>query len=268
VLTFRHELVAAVAARKCKTRVQFKGLEADMKDSDRGVEQVLERKTLSSQLYEILERKVITGELQPGTRLSEESVAETFKVSRSPAREALLDLEKAGLAVRVGARDRMITVPTREMIAAKYDLWWIVDVGRTYLSALNATKDDCLELRQYVDRMARAVKARDSKRYIAACEKWHKMIRRSCPNVFVNQVGGECDLYLKWMEVLYDRSPDMSEQTVAEHMRILEAYEGRDLGALSEAIRQHITRQRERLLVLFESARLAAGNDTALSPPA
>ncbi len=237
-----------------------------MKEDQRDVEQVLERKTLSSQLYEILERKVLTGELMPGTRLSEDGVAETFKVSRSPAREALIDLEKVGLAVRVGTRDRMITVPTREMIAAKYDLWWIVDVGRTYLASQNATKEDCAELRQYVDRMARAVKARDSKRYLAACDKWHKMVRRSCPNPFVNQLGSDCDLYLKWLEVLYDRSPDMSEQTVAEHMRILNAYEARDLSMLSEAIRAHITRQRERVLQLFEASRLAVGKDTAPLP--
>jgi DNA-binding GntR family transcriptional regulator len=149
------------------------------------------------------------------------------------------------------------------MIAAKYELWWIVDVGRTYLSSLNATSDDLVELRRYVDRMARAVNARDSKRYLAACDKWHKKMRQSCPNVFVNQVGGECDLYLKWLEVLYDRSPDMSEQTVEEHTRILEAYERRDLGALSEAIREHITRQRERILMLFDATRLAAGTDVA-----
>jgi DNA-binding GntR family transcriptional regulator len=228
-----------------------------MKDAVGGSERTLERKTLSAQLYEILERKVITGELTPGTRLSEESVAETFKVSRSPAREALIDLEKSGLAVRVGARDRMITIPTREMISAKYDLWWIIDAGRTYLSALNATQEDCLELRQYVDRMARAVKARDSKRYQGACEKWHKKIRDSCRNTFVNQVGGDCGLYLKWLEVPYDSSPDMSEQTVAEHMQILEAYEKRDLGALSDAVRKHVTRQRDRLLLLFESSSLA-----------
>ena len=232
-----------------------------MKDSDGRSELALERRTLSSRLYAILERRVLAGELPPGTRLSEESVAEAFNVSRSPAREALIDLEKAGLAVRMGARDRMITVPTREMIAAKYDLWWIVDVGRAYLGALNATEDDILELRQYVDRMARAVKARDSKRYAAACQKWHDKIRQSCPNTYVNQVGADCDLYLKWLEVLYDRAPDMSELTMAEHARILEAYEARDLSALSVSIRDHITRQRERLLLLFEASRVAAAGD-------
>jgi DNA-binding GntR family transcriptional regulator len=233
-----------------------------MKNSGVEDDGLLERKTLSSQLYDVLERKVISGELSPGTRLSEESLAESFKVSRSPAREALMDLERAGLAVRVGQRDRMIAIPTREVIAAKYDLWWIVDVGRTYLSSQTASPEDLAELRTYVERMARAVKSRDSKRYRTACDKWHNKMRQSCPNLFVNQVGGECDLYLKWLEVLYDRSPDMSEQTVAEHQRILKAYEQRSLGALSEAIREHIMRQRERLLALFDVSRAAAGTVT------
>jgi DNA-binding GntR family transcriptional regulator len=236
-----------------------------MKDSNVGSAPILERKTLSSQLYEILERKVIAGELAPGTRLSEDSVAEAYKVSRSPAREALLDLEKSGLAVRVGARERMITIPTREMISSKYDLRWIVDVGRTYLSALNATPEDCVELRQYLDRMARAVKARDSKRYQAACDKWHNKIRESCPNTFVNQVGDDCNHYLMWLEALYDRSSTLSEQSVAEHQSILDAYEKRDLGALSVAIRDHVTRKRDRLLLLFESSRMASGKEAASS---
>ena len=226
-------------------------------------EPALQRRTLSSQLYQILETKVITGELTPGTRLSEESVAETYKVSRSPAREALIDLEKAGLAVRVGTRDRMISIPTRETISAKYELWWILDVGRTYLSSLSATQDDFDELGLYVDRMARAVKARDAKRYLAACEKWHVKIRHSCHNIFINQVSGECDLYLRWLEVLYDRSPDMSEQTVVEHQGILEAYVARDLSRLSEAIRTHILRLRERLLLQFESVEAATCKGSA-----
>jgi DNA-binding GntR family transcriptional regulator len=237
-----------------------------MNEPTNAAEERLERKTLSAQLYTILERKVILGELLPGTRLSEDSLAEAYNVSRSPAREALIDLEKSGLAVRVGVRDRMITIPTREMISSKYDLWWIIDVGRTYLSAMSATEADLLELRQYVDRMARAVKARDSKRYLAACEKWHSKIRQSCSNAFVNQLSGECDLYLKWLEVLYDRLPDMSEQTVNEHVRILEAYENRDLGTLSEAIRVHITRQRERVLVLFEASRMVPDKMTFSAP--
>ena len=218
----------------------------------------VERRTLSSQIYEILERKILEGELLPGSKLSEESLAETYKVSRSPAREALADLERVGLAVRAGMRDRMITIPTLEMISEKFDVWWIVDVGRSYLASLAATPADHEELRRYLERMARAVKSRDARRYQAACDKFHVKIRHGCTNAYVNQISGDCDLYLRWFEMLYDRMPDASSQTVAEHDLILQAFERRDLPRLSETIRLHIVRQRDRILQHFSKLEQSA----------
>ena len=171
--------------------------------------------------------------------------------SRSPAREALADLERVGLAVRVGMRDRMVPIPTLEMISQKFDVWWIVDVGRSYLASLTATPALHAELRRYIDRMSRAVKNKDRKRYQAACQKFHDTIRHGCNNNYVNQLSGDCDLYLRWFEMLYDKMPEVSMQTVMEHQSILDAYEMRDLSALSETIRIHILRQRDRILAHF-----------------
>ncbi len=239
-----------------------------MKDGNLEAEPKLMRKTLSSQLYAILERKVTSGELAPGTRVSEESIAETFQVSRSPAREALFDLERSGFAERVGPRERMITIPRRDTIAAKYELWWIVDIGRTYLASLHATQEDIVELRRYLDRMERAVNARDPKRYRAACEKWHEKLRRGCPNEIVNQAATDCDVFLKWLEVLYDRAPDISDQSIIEHTAILDAFERRSLSALAEAIHPHMTRHCDRILAIFDAARLPGSADNPTPPAA
>jgi DNA-binding GntR family transcriptional regulator len=43
---------------------------------------------------------VVTGQIRPGERLSEESLAERWEVGRMPARETLLRLEQDGLVVR------------------------------------------------------------------------------------------------------------------------------------------------------------------------
>lgn len=225
----------------------------------------LERRTLSSQLYNILESKVLDGELQPGTRLSEESLAEAYGVSRSPAREALAGLERVGLAVRVGMRDRMITVPTEEMIAQKFDLWWIVDVGRAFLAAQHATPEDIAELRRYVNGMDAAVTAKDNKRYKQLCDKFHDKIRSGCPNTYVTELAQDCDLYLKWFETLYDKMPEISADVVAEHHRILDAYEKVDLAQLSETIRVHITRQRSRILDFFNGRAMPSSRKASRS---
>ena len=212
----------------------------------------IDRRTLSSQIYGLLEQKVLSGDLSPGTRLSEEWIADAYNVSRSPAREALADLERVGLAVRVGMRDRMITVPTLEMINEKYDIWWIVDVGRSYLAAQTATPANHEELRRLLDCMLKAVKARDTKRYTVASEKFHNKIRRGCGNRSLNQLSDECDLYIRWFEMLYDQAPDCSITTVNEHTVILYAFEAQDLAALSEGVRVHMVRQRDRILQHFE----------------
>ena len=226
----------------------------------------VDRQTLSSQIYELLEKQVLQGVLPPGSHLSEESLAETFQVSRSPAREALADLERVGLAVRVGMRDRMVTIPTLEMIGEKYDVWWIIDVGRTYLASLSASAGDVEELRRYVDRMARAVKARNIKRYEAACGKFHDKIRHGCSNRYLNQISETCDLYLRWFEMLYDQSPECSAANVEEHSVILDAFERKDLADLSESIRGHISRQRARIMRHFEDLeRQACANSVAPS---
>lgn len=209
------------------------------------------RTTLSSQLYGILERKILEGELTPGTPISEDSIAESYGVSRTPAREALAELERIGLAVRTGMRDRMITIPDMDMISQKFELWWIVDVGRTYLASLKATNEDIQELRQHIERMQRTVQRGEAKRYRAACEKFHLQIRNGCPNGYVNQIAGECDVYLHWFETLYDKEPEFSAAVVEEHIRILEAFEKKDLAGLSESIRNHIQRQRDRIVGHF-----------------
>jgi DNA-binding GntR family transcriptional regulator len=211
----------------------------------------MRRRTLSSQLYEILEKKILEGKLAPGAPISEESLAETYGVSRSPAREALAELERVGLAVRTGMRDRMVTIPSLEMISEKFELWWIVDVGRTYLASLSATESDVDELRRYLERMDRAVKRNERKRYKTACKKFHMKIRHGCTNSCVNQIGGDCDVYLNWFENLYDQTPEPSQIVVEEHTRILDAFERKDLAGLSESIRNHIHRQRDRVLDHF-----------------
>src|SRR5215813_13565606 len=82
--------------------------------------ELLERRNLGDQLYEILEDRIVAGVLQPGTRLSEEAIAAEFGISRSPVRDVLAKLESMGLAERVLFRDRRVAVPTEKFVCDTY----------------------------------------------------------------------------------------------------------------------------------------------------
>ncbi len=221
-------------------------------------ESPLQRRTLSAQIYARLEDSVLNGELLPGTRLSEEQLAERFGVSRAPVREALIALENAGLAERFGPRDRAVTMPTLDLIRQKYDLWWIIDVGRAYLSSLDATREDCDVLDVLVEKAAKAVAREDLPAYQALIEEYHEKIRSGCRNPDVVKLGASCDVYLRWFEVLYNRNETASAQTIHEHRAITAAYRAKDYTRLSDTIRVHMMRQRDDLLRQFIPLETAA----------
>ena len=54
---------------------------------------------LREKIYNKLIAEIVTGQLNPGERLSEAGLAKRFGVSRTPIREALLQLEKLGYVV-------------------------------------------------------------------------------------------------------------------------------------------------------------------------
>lgn len=211
----------------------------------------LNRQTLADQLYGILEAQILTCELAPGTHLSEEALAASYGVSRAPVREALAELERSGFAERLGPRDRVVMIPTAALIQQKYDLWWIVDAGRTFLASMDASAADCLDLRDLVSRMAKAVEQEDVPLYRQYSSAFHLKIRSLCRNEAVNDVADRCDLYLRWFEAIYDWMPEASIQSVSEHHIILDAFEARNYALLAESIRIHMLRQREHIVSLF-----------------
>ena len=74
----------------------------------------------AQQIEHALRRAIVTLELRPGTRLSENEVALRFGVSRQPAREAMIALAKLGL-VRVVPRGTVVVkISARQMMQVRF----------------------------------------------------------------------------------------------------------------------------------------------------
>lgn len=213
----------------------------------------IERKRLTEQLYEELERQIVAGTLVPGTKLSEEHVAEVFGVSRSPAREAILELERIGFASRSGPRDRVVATPTAETIRDFFQVWWILDTGRTHLASLEATEEDNSRLRQVLDEMENAQDSGDELGYSALSEEFHDLLYGRARNQLLERIVRDYGKHLAWITQLYMDHMDPTEDARHEHREIAEAFIAKDLTALTEVLRVHILRQGDQIIAKLQT---------------
>jgi DNA-binding GntR family transcriptional regulator len=219
-------------------------------------EPLLQRKSLTEQILEILEARIVNGELVPGTRLSEEAIAAEFGTSRSPVRDVLASLEREGFADRVGLRDRRVGTPTKKFVLDTYETWIILEVNRTFISSKNATAEDHRTINEVLEQMRDALKGSRRKEYNRLAMEFPEMLHNRCDNLQLISVLKDFEKYRRWLATLYLGEEVPSLMMLEEHRQIGQAYMKKDLEALTTAITNHVTKQRDQVLEKLDSQEL------------
>ena len=221
-----------------------------------GADLLLERRFLSKQIYDRLERQILAAELAPGTKLSEEGIATEFRVSRSPAREALSELERAGLAVRSGGRDRIVALPTEKWVRDAFDAYWLLDVGQCYLSSLLATRTDHERLYDLLDEMLRAKRNGQEEVRLLFYKEFHHLLACRCTNEVLGKLIQHQVRYVEWFKALYFEHLDPSERAEIEHREIVDCYVAKDLPGLMSVAQKHMMHTRDCILARLKLTQL------------
>ena len=100
-----------------------------------------------------LGQAILNGELAPGTRLREETLAKTFSVSRTPVREALILLSASGLADLEPNRGATVLQLTAEDVTEVYHLRAVLESESAALAARRSTPEAAGLLLKICDRM-------------------------------------------------------------------------------------------------------------------
>lgn len=130
-------------------------------------------RSLRRHVEEALSAAIISGELAPGTLVTVPSLAAEFKVSATPVREAMLDLEKRGFVESVRNKGFRVTAVSEK------DLLEIVQVRQMLegpaMSAVSSLfpQSDLPAFRLLADRIVSGAAAGDLTSYLAADLEFH-----------------------------------------------------------------------------------------------
>jgi len=208
---------------------------------------------ISDQLREKIEEQIATGELAPGSSLDEATLVEQHGVSRTPVREALIQLAAGGLIEIRPRRGATVTSigPTRllEMFEVMSELEAMC--GR--LAARRMTDAERKHLQEALHACEVAREQQDSDAYFYCNETFHAAIYAGSHNAFLNEQALNLQRRLRPYRRLQLRVRNRMAASFKEHQAIVNAIAAGDADATALAMREHVVVQGERFGDLMAS---------------
>lgn len=200
---------------------------------------LVDKKKIGDQVLEILRRKIMIGEIQPGTHLKEAVLSSEFGVSRGPIREAIVQLENEGL---------VITPANGRTIVEGFSERDIVNLYRTRFQieqfALQHFNKDVFvnkeeELTHCVERMEAALRRREKE--VDADLQFHYLLVTLSENKTLIQVWKSLYGLIKTViQVTQDFTLSHEIAVIQEHKRIIDFLKEDDVDNAIEALRHHL----------------------------
>lgn len=201
---------------------------------------------MRQQIHAQIKAMLISGELAPGQLCSVYQLAELFGVSRTPVREALLQLVREGLIRPERNRGFRVVVSSPQDLDDISEIRMLLEVpAMVKVAQLRPAPTDGFDkARTIYERMASAAKARNLRKFIQADGEFHLHLIGLTGNRRLTSLLSDLrdHMHLPGLQRLAQSGGlDGSSQ---EHLKLLEALERGDAEAAADIARAHIKRTR------------------------
>lgn len=209
-------------------------------------------KTKKKPMREIIRDQIVedilAGRTNAGEKLLEAELAERFKVSRTPVREALLQLEREGyisLTKNVGAIVRKISVKEVKEI---YEVLAQLEALATEMAIDNLTKKDISNLRSLLKSMGKSIKMKDYSTYVKDNLDFHKYFLIKSGNESLHHIVVDLRSRIYGLVSQGLTLPMYAERYLEWHGKIVEAAEHKDAKKAGRIVKAHINEVKQRFL--------------------
>jgi GntR family transcriptional regulator of gluconate operon len=204
--------------------------------------------SLGAQVAQVLRHRIVSGELAPGARITEEALAEEFSVSRGPVRDALTQLSFEKLVEVQRPRGVYIVGLTRDDVDQLYSLRGALE--QLALSRAMRVDDDArwTAMAAAVGRMGEAADDGDHAAFVAADLEFHSQIYALADHP---RLEGAWNQYLPTftalLEVTINHDEDLHESS-GDHVKLMDVMRSGTPTQAAKVLTEHLDGARERML--------------------
>ena len=219
--------------------VQKLNLRKDAKGFDN-----VETKTLSEQVFNELKEAIIAGDLEQGSKITEDGLAKQYGISRGPLREAIRRLEAIRLLVRIPHAGMRVVTLTTEIMEEIYTVREALEGMSARLAAQRMSDEDVASLSELLNKHQNSIDKSQGKQYFQEEGNldFHFRIASASNNQWlIDLLSSELYQLLRMCRQRSGKTPARPLKAIQEHRSIVEAIQMRDPELAELLMRRHIS---------------------------
>jgi DNA-binding GntR family transcriptional regulator len=200
----------------------------------------LARSVLSAQVSRVIAEGLLEGRLQPGDRLVENELAGILGVSRSPIREALMELIQNGVVVRDPGRGCRIREWTKHDLEELFGVRSVLEGYAARLATKKFNPEANKIFSELIEQMGAAGIKGDYLSMIELDLEFHRTLWRLSGNSLLEQVLNSLSQQFRLFLTMNWRFHGGLENVAENHRRLLEKIASGDPAQATEAMDRHV----------------------------
>lgn len=195
---------------------------------------------------------IFDNKLKPGDRLTENVIASSMGVSRTPVREALRQLEIEGLAVNVVRKGTLVKGISIEDAVEIYDLREVLEGLAVRLACLNISRMETRRLKDILDIMECSSKENNYTEYIKAHAEFNEIILNASKNKRLIEQMQNIYEYLKTLRKVSLTDLNKRQDVLIEHKKIIEFIDSGNEDLAEVQAKQHVVNAKKRFIESYK----------------
>ena len=198
-------------------------------------------KSKKSIVYEALKRKIISNSLKPGEPLNEGILSKEMKISKTPVREALQQLERDGFVENVPGRGCFVSRISFQDVKELFETREILECEVIKRAALKGDPEKIEGVRKKFE-FLETNGEKNPKSQFKAGDRIHAYLFESFGNNRLNEIYRRLLEHVERMRIYFfnQAHEERSEESYKEHLEILDALASRDPDRAEQAMRAHL----------------------------
>lgn len=194
-------------------------------------------------VYDALKRAIIEKDIYSSKEpcwIDERQIAEKLGTSRTPIREALAALEREGFVVSVRRKGTIVVRKNKAEIVEMIEAWAALESMAARLITLRASDEAIAQLRKIFTAFNETYKPSEHlSEYSHANINFHQSVIRLSGSKTLISLTDDLLLHVRGIRQLTMNRAFRSDQTIHDHLAIIDALERRDTGLAERLSREH-----------------------------